>query len=246
MRAWFTALHPLAHRLARHYEFRYHQPVGEFETAALLGAWKAACTFRSLGDSGLDEDGLPVGLFRWGNLKITGAIIESARDEMRQHGCSRSLTARFETLSLDMPWDNDGERTLGETLADDRSGVGFGQIEDHEELLVLRARLEPTEWDILTRWACNGQSQRSIGEDVYGVTESRICQILKVILDKCRRILLAMQEDVVVSEPVLTAEQREEVAEAAWVEVLTAGEVREQKRRAKNRARYAARLAREA
>jgi hypothetical protein len=230
--------------LAHQYEFRYHQHFGEYETPALLGAWKAACTFHSLGDGGVDENGVPLGLFRWGRLKVTGAIIEWARDEMRQHGMSKTGT-RFETLSLDMPWDNDGERTLGETLLDSRSERGYQQVEDHEVLLALRERLTPKEWDILTRYA-DGQTLKSIGEDVYGVSESRVCQLMAKITAKARRILAGMEPESEVRVPVLTPLEREEAAEEVWLDVLAAGEAREEQRIAKNRARYAARLAREA
>jgi hypothetical protein len=232
-------LHRLARYLAHKYEFAYHQPVGEFETAALEGAWKAACTFRQMrpeadGSAALGPDGVPVGLPHWGRIKIVGAIIDAARDEMRQHGHSRLERARKVTLSLDMPWDNDGERVLGDTLVDPRSDHYFTQVEDHEELLALRARLSKKEWDILTRYA-DGQTLKSIGEDVYGVTESRICQLMAKITDKCRRILAAMAEDVVVSP--LTPMEREIYAEGTWLGVLAAGEEREAQRVERSRAR---------
>lgn len=242
-------LHRLARSLARKYEFAYHEPLGEFDTVALEGAWKAACTFRQIGPAGwitdaadmrVDGHGVPVGLYSWGHLKIKGAIIESARSEMSQHGCGRSLGSRFETLSLDMPWANDGERTFGETLVleDQASTARLEQVEDHAWLLALRERLEPKEWDILLRRA-DGQSMRSIGEDVYGVSESRISQMLSSkIVPKARRILEALAAD---GDPInpLTPLQREECAENTWLAVLAAGEASEEQRLEKVRARYA-------
>ena len=214
-------LHRLARWLARKYEYQYHETPGEFDTAAMLGAWKAACTFHQIRpdeDSAdalsLCPDGLPVGLYQWGHLKITGAIIDAARDEMRQHGCGRSEASRHETLSLDMPWDNDGERTLGETIEDPRGGHGFDVVADHSVLLALRARRTPKEWDILVRVVADEEPQWHVGLS-YGVSESRICQLLGQILAKARVLVAEMEAGT--ARPPLTAWAREKASERDWL-----------------------------
>ena len=69
---------------------------------------------------------------------------------------------------------------------------GFSEIDNHDVLQHLKARMDEKEWDIMIRCVCNEEYMKDVGKD-YGVSESRICQLLPVALRHARKIIEEME-----------------------------------------------------
>jgi RNA polymerase sigma factor (sigma-70 family) len=184
------SLLPLAYWMAHHYEHLYGQDVGEFETAALMGAWDAVKRWDP--DSGAS-------LKTYARFRIKGEIIDWHRKECVQKGGTRREENRKHTYCVDFnDLSRDGDGILSEAGAIEYMEQGrtiekhYKEIEDHDMLMHLKTRMNEKEWDIMVRCICNEEGMKNVGLS-YGVSESRICQLLPVALRHARKIIEEMQ-----------------------------------------------------
>lgn len=184
------SLLPIAYYWAHYYERLWGQPDGEYETAALMGAWDAIKRYQP------DQD---ASLATYARFRIKGEIVDWHRKEMAQKGGFRSEKNRKYTYCVDfndLSTDADGyysEAAQIERMEQGRTVEhGFNEVEDKDVLEHLHARMNEREWDIMVRCVCNEETMKSVGV-IYGVSESRICQLLPVALKHARKILEDMQ-----------------------------------------------------
>lgn len=199
---------PLALTRAHHYEYLYHQPHGSLESAAFIGALKGIRGYNPNKGASLKH---------YASYRIDGEIRDEMRDEMQQDGGNRRIELRAHPIRVDMTAGSDGLRLvethgLGHTV-----DHGFSHVENHDLMMHLMVRMDPREWEVLTRCVCNEEKQKAVGASL-GVTESRCNQILKAAKEHARRILVQMEEDGVHMPEVCGEERRE----AEWLAVLSA------------------------
>jgi RNA polymerase sigma factor (sigma-70 family) len=205
---------PVALSRAHHYERLWGQPTGEFETAAMIGAWDAVKRY---------NPDLGATLRTYARHRIDGEIIDWHRKEMAQKGGFRGEKNRVYTYCVDfndLDVSADGywsEAAQIEKMLQGRTyDKGYSEIDNHDVLKHLHARMNEREWDIMIRCVCNEETMKSVGV-VYGVSESRICQILPVALQHARKIIEGMNEAGEVYEP---CKDTEDMLEAQWIRAL--------------------------
>jgi RNA polymerase sigma factor (sigma-70 family) len=211
------SLLPVAYYLAHFYEHLWGQPDGEFETAALIGAWDAVKRYSP-------ERG--ASLATYARFRIRGEIVDWHRTEQQQKGGSRRKHMRKYTYCVDF---NDLEIEDGllsegawiEKMYGRKYEKGFSEIEDHDVLKHLKTRMDEKEWDIMVRCICNEECMKDVGK-IYGVSESRICQILPIALKHARKIIEEMEQ----CPEVLTHDQiskdKDAYRESVWLRLLSA------------------------
>jgi RNA polymerase sigma factor (sigma-70 family) len=202
---------PLSYWMAHHYERQWGQPVGEFETAALMGAWDAVKRYDPESDTSLAS---------YARYRIKGEIVDWHRREMQQKGGSRKEHLRRYTYCVDfndLSKNDDGyysDASIIEQMEQGRTTEhGYKDIDDHDMLMHLKQRMDEREWDIMVRCVCNEETMKDIGKD-YGVSESRICQILPVALYHARRIIEKMD---IPKESHDMGMDMEDLKEAQWM-----------------------------
>ena len=176
------SLIPLAMARAHHYEAMWGQDHGEFGTAALVGAWDAIAHYDPTRGASLHT------YARW---RIDGTIVDWHREEMAQKGGNRrgrkpALCVDFTDLTIH------DERLSVASVIEHHFGRtnerGYDLVEDDDLLRALRVRMDPREWDVMVRCVCNDEREKAVG-DSYGVSESRISQILHRALAHARAII---------------------------------------------------------
>lgn len=210
------SLLPLVYYMAHYYEKLWGQPAGEFETAALMGAWDAIKRY--------DPDS-SASLITYAHFRIKGEIIDWHRREQAQKGGSRLERVRKHTYCVDfndLSVDSDGyysEAAQIERMEQGRTVEhGFDDIENHDMLMHLKAKMDEKEWDIMVRCVCNEEYMKDVGKD-YGVSESRICQILPVALRHARKIIKEME---LPKEAYDQGMDMEDLTEAQWLRRMNA------------------------
>lgn len=184
------SLLPLAYWMAHHYEKLYKQDFGEFETAALMGAWDAVKRWDPSTGSSLKA---------YARYRIKGEIVDWFRKEQQQNGGSRREHCRTVVRCVDfndLGIDGDGFASDAHIIEQMEQGrtveKGYSEIIDHDLLLHLKQKMDEKEWDIMVRCVCNEEYMKDVGKD-YGVSESRICQILPVALEHARKFIKEME-----------------------------------------------------
>lgn len=180
---------PLAMYLAHEYERHYGQDVGEFESAALMGAWSAIKKY---------DPSYGANLSTYARVRIVGEIIDYQRTIVAQRlgGRNRPEMSRCVDFT-DLGHTNDKFMTEASQIEFEFGRTterGYSLVEDRELLKALKLRMDEREWDIMVRCVCNDETMKSVGES-YGVTESRICQILPVALRHARKIINDMYQE---------------------------------------------------
>jgi RNA polymerase sigma factor (sigma-70 family) len=183
------SLLPLTYYLAHLYERMWGQPAGEYETPALMGAWDAVKRF---------DPSHGASLHSYARYRIQGEIVDWHRKEMQQKGGSRNekLSLPYRCVDFnDLGIDGDGYASEAAAIEKMEQGrtveKGYDEIENHDLLQHLKARMDAKEWDIMVRCVCNEEYMKDVGKS-YGVSESRICQLLPVALRHAREILKEM------------------------------------------------------
>jgi RNA polymerase sigma factor (sigma-70 family) len=184
------SLLPLAYSMAHRYERMWNQPTGEYETPALMGAWDAIKRYDP--DQGAS-------LATYARFRIQGEIVDWHRTEMQQKGGSRRerLSNIYRCVDFnDLGINGDGFASDAAAIEKMEQGrtveKGYDEIINHDMLMHLKQKMDEKEWDIMVRCICNEEYMKDVGKD-YGVSESRICQILPVALRHARKILADME-----------------------------------------------------
>lgn len=200
---------PLAMSLAHHYEYVFKQDYGEFETAALYGAWDAIKRHDNTKGASLRT---------YAYQRITGTIIDWHRQEMSQKGGWRDPKNRKVVTCVDfndLGWREDGSMSDASKIEYEfgrTSERGYSLVDDRELLRALKLRMDAKEWDIMVRCVCNEEYMKDVGKS-YGVSEARICQILPVALKHARKIINDMNIE-------QTPEDYEAEREQEWIKSL--------------------------
>ena len=175
--ARFRALLPLAGRIARRWELRSGADFGECLTAAMMGAWDAACRFNP-------SEGIPLERYAW--QRIEGSIIDEWRRDTAWSRAGRNLMVKATDMA-----DPLFQAAFPEAVTDTTAGNGFEAVEIRELVASLLVRLNVDDADLLWRSCVLGETLKSIGES-RGVTESRASQLRTRALDRARELLAAM------------------------------------------------------
>jgi RNA polymerase sigma factor (sigma-70 family) len=188
---------PLALIRAHYYERMFKQDRGDFETAAMYGAWDAVRRYDPTKGASLRT---------YARQRIDGTIIDWFREEASKNGGSRHERCRTNVRCVDfndLSRDIDGymsEGALIESLPQSRTREsGYDFVINHDLIKHLRTRMDEKDWDIMIRCVCNEEYQWKVAED-YGVTESRICQILGRAIARARKIIAEMEDESLISE----------------------------------------------
>jgi RNA polymerase sigma factor (sigma-70 family) len=208
------SLLPLAYSIAHRYERMWHQPMGEYETAALMGAWDAVKRWDP--DTGAS-------LKTYARFRIQGEIVDWHRKEMQQQGGSRREHMRNVVRCVDfndLGINGDGYMSEASIIEKMEQGKtvekGYNEIINHDMLMHLKTRMDEKEWDIMIRCVCNEEFMKDVGKD-YGVSESRICQILPVALRHARRIIEEMQCEPKPMTPDQISQMKDHDREMTWI-----------------------------
>jgi RNA polymerase sigma factor (sigma-70 family) len=211
---------PIAMMRAHYYERMWGQPPGELESAALFGAWDAIKRYKP---------GMGASLMTYARHRIDGEIIDWHRKERQQRGGSRRENMRKYVFCVDFTdlTTRDSDASLIEKMEQGRTyEKGFSEIDNHDVLQHLKARMDAREWDILIRCVCNEEYMKDVGAD-YGVSESRICQLLPIALKHARKIIEEMNQS---GES--CGLDHEDMLEAQWLRRLNENRASGEQRRA--------------
>lgn len=158
---------PLANKLA--YQRKKTLPkfvdIDELRSAAYLGLVEAASRF---------DPTLGIAFVTFAYPRIFGAI----HDYLREQGWMKK-NGKVQMLSLDSYYDNSDDCTLKDTIA------AKEESETEECFDVITLPLDRQAKEILHGYFIDEYSMREVGEQ-FGVSESRICQLIKQYKDKIR------------------------------------------------------------
>lgn len=204
---------PLALSRAHYYERVYNIRFGELETAAMLGAWKAVKRH---------DPSKGASLRTYARRRIDGEIIDWFRTDLSTTGGSRKEHLRADVRCVDfsdLSTSVDGYMSDAAVIEKMEQGrtveKSYQQIVDHDMLMHLKTRMDEKEWDIMVRCVCNEEFMKDVGKD-YGISESRICQLLPVALRHARKIIEDMQ-----CENTASLYDPEDYKEAEWIAKLS-------------------------
>lgn len=156
----------IAWRLAR--RLPAHVNRGDLTSAGMLGLIEAADRYR-------EEHGVPFGAYA--RTRVAGAMIDALRAE--QLGPRRSGAAHISLVELE------------EDAVPRTEPAGFAAValrQDRERLREAMSELDEREQRILALHYEQELTQREIGS-LLGVTESRVCQLLRTVHKTLRRKL---------------------------------------------------------
>jgi RNA polymerase sigma factor (sigma-70 family) len=165
----------VAHAMER----KYWEDQGEFESAALEGAWKALKKY---------DPSRGMALRPFVHYRVVRSIIDYYRNHVvPQRGGNREGRKTYYCVDFTNP-DRESNSHYIQDLYHSGPEPGYANVEVHDALIRVKEQLTPRDWDLLKRRYCEEEPFISIGR-VYGITESGAKRAVDKALQRARALV---------------------------------------------------------